>query len=284
MKDKSEHYVGSLTVDEEKQEQMLENAHKYVETEKADYLKISVEPQYITKEFIKKLKKYGVKSVELEVQSTNEYILKKSNLEYNYETIKKASKLIRWNRMKLGFQVSVGMLDSTKLDELNTAKELIKLKPKYIRISLVLVEEGTKLEEEYKEGQYEPLTINQAIERYKELIYTFNNKKIKDILIETKKSNENKNIVAGPYHEDFRNLVESSIWYDSIVEKIKQFNVKVKEVKIEVNPQDTKNAIGYEEENIKKLNELYDVIAKIEGNQNIKPGESQITILQVYKN
>ena len=284
MKNKSEHYVGSLTIDEEKQKQILENAYKYVETEKADYLKISVEPQYITKEFIKMLKKYGVKSVELEVQSTNEYILKKSNLEYNYETIKKASKLIRWNRMKLGFQVSVGMLDSTKLDELNTAKELIKLKPKHIRISLVLVEEGTKLEEEYKEGQYEPLTINQAVERYKELIYTFNKKKIKDIIIETKKSNENKKIVAGPYHEDFRNLVESSIWYDSIVEKIKKFNVKVKEVKIEVNPQDMQNAIGYEEENIKKLNELYDVIAKVEGNQNIKPGESQITIIEVYKN
>ena len=284
MKNKSEHYVGSLTIDEEKQIQILENAYKYVETEKADYLKISIEPQYITKEFIKMLKKYGVKSVELEVQSTNEYILKKSNLEYNYETIKKASKLIRWNGMKLGFQVSVGMLDSTKLDELNTAKELIKLKPKHIRISLVLVEEGTKLEEEYKEGQYEPLTINQAVERYKELIYTFNKKKIKDIIIETKKSNENKKIVAGPYHEDFRNLVESSIWYDSIVEKIKKFNVKVKEVKIEVNPQDMQNAIGYEEENIKKLNELYDVIAKVEGNQNIKPGESQITILEVYKN
>lgn len=284
MRNKSEHYVGSLTIDEEKQKQILENAYKYVETEKADYLKISIEPQYITKEFIKMLKKYGVKSVELEVQSTNEYILKKSNLEYNYETIKKASKLIRWDRMKLGFQVSVGMLDSTKLDELNTAKELIKLKPKHIRISLVLVEEGTKLEEEYKEGQYEPLTINQAVERYKELIYTFNKKKIKDIIIETKKSNENKKIVAGPYHEDFRNLVESSIWYDSIVEKIKKFNVKVKEVKIEVNPQDIQNAIGYEEENIKKLNELYDVIAKVEGNQNIKPGESQITIIEVYKN
>ena len=284
MKTNSEHFVGSLTTDEEKQEQILENAHKYIETEKADSLKISVEPQYITKEFIKKLKKYNVKTVELEVQSTNEYILKKSNLEYNYETIKKASKLIRRNRMKLGFQISVGMLDSTKIDELNTARELIKLKPKQLRISLILVEEGTTLEEEYKANEYEPLTLNQAIERYKEIIYTFNNKKIKDILIETKKSNENKKIVAGPYHEDFRNLVESSIWYDSIVEKIKQFNVKVKEVRIEVNPQDIKNVIGYEEENIKKLNELYDVIAEVEGSENIKPGESEITILQVYKN
>lgn len=284
MNNKSEHFAGSLTLDEEKQIQILENAYKYIETEKADSIKISVEPQYITKEFIKRLKKYGVKTIELEVQSTNEYILKKAGLDYNYETIKKASKLIKWNRMKLGFQVSVGMLESTKLDELNTAKELIKLKPKHIRIGLVLVEEGTKLEEEYKEGQYEPLTLNQAVERYKELIYTFNKKKIKDIIIETKKSNENKKIVAGPYHEDFRNLVESSIWYDSIVEKIKKFNVKVKEVKIEVNPLDTQNAKGYEEENIKKLNELYDVIANVEGNQNIKPGESQITILEVYKN
>lgn len=284
MKIASEHFVGSLTVEEQKQEQILKNAYKYIETEKADSIKISIQPQYVTKEFIKKIKKYGVKAVELEVQSTNEYILKRSNLEYNYQTIKKASKLIRWNRMKLGFEISVGMIESTKIDELNTAKDLIKLKPKQIRITTVLVEEGTKLEEEYKNKQYEPLTINQTIERYKELIYLFNNKKINDILIETKKSNENKKIIAGPYHEEFRHLVESSIWYDSIVEKIKQFNMKVKEVKIEVNPQDTKNVIGYKEENIKKLKETYDVIAEVCGNEKIKQGQSEITILQVYKN
>ena len=42
MRNKSEHYVGSLTIDEEKQKQILENEYKYVETEKTDYLKISI--------------------------------------------------------------------------------------------------------------------------------------------------------------------------------------------------------------------------------------------------
>lgn len=66
-------------------------------------------------------------------------------------------------------------------------------------------------------------------------------KKVKQISIvkqnELNKSEETE-IVAGAYHEEFAQLVTDSIWYDSIVEKIKKFNVKVKKVKIEVNPKE----------------------------------------------
>ena len=44
----------------------------------------------------------------------------------------------------------VGLPESTKLDEINTTKSLIKLKPKIVRIYPVLVIKGTKLEESYK--------------------------------------------------------------------------------------------------------------------------------------
>lgn len=44
----------------------------------------------------------------------------------------------------------VGLPESTKLDEINTAKALIKLKPKIVRIYPVLVIKDTPLEEEYK--------------------------------------------------------------------------------------------------------------------------------------
>ena len=40
----------------------------------------------------------------------------------------------------------VGLPESTRLDEINTAKELIKLKPKMVRIYPVLVIHNTKLE------------------------------------------------------------------------------------------------------------------------------------------
>ena len=75
-------------------------------------------------------------------------------------------------------------------------------------------------------------------------------------------------VVAGPYHENFRGLVEASIYYDTMIQKIKNFNMKVKEVEITVNPQNISNIVGYKRENITKLKELYDIDVKI--NQDIK--------------
>ena len=50
-------------------------------------------------------------------------------------------------------------------------------------------------------------------------------------------------VVAGPYHEAFGQLVEDSIWYDIIVSKIKKFNTKVLEIEIEANPENINNII-----------------------------------------
>ena len=88
--------------------------------------------------------------------------------------------------------------------------------------------------------------------------------------------------MAGPYHAAFGQLVQDSIWYDSIVDKIKKFNVKVKKVKIVVNPQDINNVVGHKKENANKLKDIYDVTIQVEGNSNIKPGKSEITILETY--
>ena len=86
----------------------------------------------------------------------------------------------------------------------------------------------------------------------------------------------------GPYHEAFGQLVEDSIWYDSILEKIKKFNVKVKEIEIEVNPENVNNVVGHKKENIDKLKELYDVTVKIKQNKEIKPGKFEIKVVKTY--
>ena len=232
------------------------------------------------------LKKYNVSTIELEVQSTNDYILRKCGYVYTKEEIKKATKMIKWNRFNVSFQVGIGLPDSTRIDELNTAKELSKLKPNRVRIYPMVVMKNTELVEEYKKENYEPLTLNQAIERCKEVIYEFNRRHIKNIsIVKQNELNESEEteIIAGPYHKEFGQLVTDSIWYDSIVDKIKKFNVKVKKVKIEVNPKELPNIIGYEE-NANKLKEFYNVEIKAEGNPDIKIGKSNITVLEVYSN
>ena len=129
----------------------------------------------------------------------------------------------------------VGLPESSRIDEINTAKALIKLKPKMIRIYPVLVIKGTKLEKEYNNGTYEPLSVVQAVETCKQLVRMFNDKKIDVIRVGLQNTEEicepgsnQSEVVAGPFHPAFRQLVESGLWYDAIVEKIKKLNVKVK--------------------------------------------------------
>ena len=75
---------------------------------------------------LKMLKKYKVKTIELGVQSSNDYILQKSRRNHTFADVIKASKLIRFYGFTLGHQMMIGMPDSTEIDELNTAKDLIK--------------------------------------------------------------------------------------------------------------------------------------------------------------
>ena len=144
-------FGGSFTgIPKEKQEELLSQAYKYIEEGKVNSIRISTRPDYINKDILKLLKKYKVKTIELGVQSSNDYILKKCRRGHTFEDVKKASKLIRWNGFVLGHQMMVGLPESTRLDELNTAKDLAKLKPKIMRIYPVLVIKNTQLAKEYE--------------------------------------------------------------------------------------------------------------------------------------
>lgn len=246
-------FGGSFTgIEEEKQIELLEAAYEYIKMGKVNSIRISTRPDYINREILKRLKKYRVKTIELGVQSTNDYILKKCKRGHTFADVEKASKMIRRRGFILGHQMMVGLPESTTLDEINTAKDLIKLKPKIVRIYPVLVIKGTELEKEYQEGEYIPLTLNQATERCKELVRMFNAKKIEIIRIGlqntesiTDPNKEGSEVVAGPFHPAFRQLVESSLWYDSIVAKIKKINTKVKKVQIEANSENINHIIGH---------------------------------------
>ena len=284
-------FGGSFTgIEESIQEELLKVAYTYVEQKKVSGIRVSTRPDYIDKEKLKLLKKYGVKTIELGVQSTNDYILKKCKRGHKFEDVKKASRLIRRFRFNLGHQMMVGLPESTRLDELRTAKDLAKLRPKIIRIYPVLVIKNTELEDEFKKGDYEPISLEQAIETCKDLCYFFKKKKIKVIriglqntdLISNPKNIESE-VVAGPYHEAFGQLVEDSIWYDKVLEKIKKFNTKVIEAEIVVNPQNANNVIGHKKENLKKLKETYDLDIKITQREEIKPEKFKLNILKTYK-
>lgn len=209
-------FGGSFTaIDVEKQIELLEAAYEYIKAKKINSIRISTRPDYIDKEILKRLKKYKVKTIELGVQSSNNFILERAKRGHTFEDVKKASKLIRRHRFILGHQMMIGLPESGLPDDMKTAEDLAKLKPKIMRIYPVLVIKGTELEKEYNEGKYRPLNVPQAIEMCKDVYYYLNKKKIKVIRIGLQTTDlicdpkiEGSTVVAGPYHEAFRQLVE----------------------------------------------------------------------------
>lgn len=245
----------------EKQKEIFSSVLPYIKNGKISNVSISTMPQYISKENLKILKKYKVKNITLNVGTLNDYLLKRSKYSFTCEKIKLASKLIKRYGFNLVYKIYVGMPEATKLDEINTAKQICKLKPKKVEVYPVTVENQIE--------KYEPLTIIQSVERAKEITYILAKKKI---LVEIKGNN----------NLEFKNRVESGIWFDTIVEKIKQYNVKVKEVEIRVNSQDFEIALGYENENINKLKEYYNVDSKVITDEEVKPGKLEIIIKKKF--
>lgn len=284
-------FGGSFTgIDVEIQNKLLSVAYEYVKSKQIDGIRISTRPDYIDKQTLKRLKKFKVKTIELGVQSTNDYILQKCKRGHTFDDVKRASRLIRLYGFTLGHQMMVGLPESTRLDELNTARDLVKLKPKIVRIYPVLVIRDTELEQEYLKGEFEPLELNQAVEICKELSQFFEKKRVKVIRIGLQSSDTimrpNKagsEVVAGPYHENIRQLVNSSYYYDLINEKIKKINTKAKEIEITVNPQIINDVVGYKRENIEKIKEMYNLDVKVNQNWKYSLKKIDVQITKTYK-
>lgn len=271
-------FGGSFTgIDTKIQEELLEAANEYINLGRVDSIRISTRPDYISQDILNLLKKYNVKTIELGVQSANDFILNKCKRGHSFEDVKNASKLIRKNKFRLGHQMMVGLPESNQKDEIETAKKLIKLRPKMVRIYPVLVIKDTKLAEDYLNGEYKPNTLEQAVETCAVLLKMFKKKNIDVIRIGLQTTdeicnpeNEESQVVGGPYHPAFRQLVESRICYDEFAKKVQRLNNKVKAVKVRVNGDLINNFVGHKRENIARIKELYDVDVRVEKDDSVK--------------
>lgn len=281
-------FGGSFTaIDKKIQESLLSAVQPYIKEKKVDSIRLSTRPDAIDKDILKMLKKYHVKTIELGVQSTNNYILARCKRGHSFEDVKKASKMIKWRGFKLGHQMMVGLPESSEKDDIQTAKDIIKLKPKMVRIYPVLVIKGTQLADEYEKKEFIPLNVSQAVERTKEIVKLFRKKHIEVIRTGLQNTNtitepgkEKSQVIAGPYHPAFGQLVEDAIWYDKITDEIKKINAKVIKIEIQANRENINNIVGHKKENINKLKDTYALIAIVKQNNKIKKDSFKINVLE----
>lgn len=206
-------FGGTFTaVDINKQKELLSVAKDYKDRGIIDYIRLSTRPDYIDDFILNHLKEYSVDIIELGVQSLDKEVLEKSGRGHGVEEVRKASKLINDYGFTLGHQIMIGLPGDSEEKDIYTAKMSIEMQPKICRIYPALTIKDTPMEDMYLNNTYKPYTLEEALticEKIYKLYKEANIKVIRIGLQPTDNIAEGKDVIAGPFHPAFRELVES---------------------------------------------------------------------------
>ncbi len=269
-------YGGSFTgISIEEQRWYLEIGYSYVKQGKVQQMRLSTRPDYINNQILDFLAEYKVKTIELGAQSLDQQVLSCSNRGHDIESVVRAAHLIKEKGFALGIQTMVGLPGDTREKAILTAKKVIELKPDIVRIYPTLVIKNTYLQKLYETGKYLPLSLEEAVDICAQLLELYEGDNINVIRIglqPTDNINEGGEVVAGPFHPAFRQLVQSRLMGNKLAEYFQENNLyKVRELSIECNSGNISNIIGQKRENIEKLKSRFGIgEIKVKLNENIR--------------
>lgn len=138
-------------------------------------------------------KSYAV-TVELGLQTSNEEIAKQINRGYSLDVFTNAVKLLNNYNVEVVVHMMIGLPNETMQDIENTVKYINSLNIQGIKIHSTYVAKGTVLEKMYKEGKYEPLTLEEYLDK---LLYVITHLR-QDIIIHRISGDAPKNLLVAP--------------------------------------------------------------------------------------
>ena len=219
-------FGGSFTgIDINLQIDYLKVAKKYIDNGEVNSIRLSTRPDYISEEILEMLKKYGVDTIELGVQSMDDKILSIAKRGHTSQDVIRASKLIKKYNIRLGHQIMIGLPNSTMETEIYTIRECIKLKPTQLRIYPVYVIEDSELYDMYNSREYTPLSIAEAVKRCVAVVKECQSENVAIIRLGLQSTSEitssNSNIF-GPVCDNFAEYVIAAIIREHIEKYLKK--------------------------------------------------------------
>ena len=219
-------FGGTFTgIREEKQRELLSVAKEYKDKGLIDKIRMSTRPDYINDYILSYLQEYSVDIIELGVQSLVGDVLIGAGRGHTIKQVEDASKLIKEYGFTLGHQIMPGLPRDNFEKDIETVKRSISMKPDICRIYPSLVIKDTPMSVMYNRGEYIPYTLDEAVSICKKLYKMYLEAGVQVIRIglqPTDTITEGKDIVDGPFHPAFRELVEGSFISDRIREVFKE--------------------------------------------------------------
>jgi histone acetyltransferase (RNA polymerase elongator complex component) len=198
---------------------LLETAQRYIDSGDVASIRLSTRPDYIDSEILSVLSRFGVKTIELGIQSLSDDVLSASERGHSAACAEAACRAVLDAGFSLVGQMMVGLPCSSAASELYTAARLCALGVHAARIYPTVVLYETELRRMTDLGTYKPLTVSEAVERSCDILDEFVSHNIPVIRIGLCASDNldaGGSFYAGGYHPALGELVESALFMKHI--------------------------------------------------------------------
>lgn len=259
-------FGGSFTgIDRELMISLLDIAQKYIDDGKVSGIRLSTRPDYISKEIIDILRRYGVKTVELGIQSMDDKVLEASKRGHTSAQTREACKLVKEAGFDLIGQMMVGLPGANVESEKNTARAICDMGADGARAYPTVVFYETELCEMSKAGAYSPLSENDAVMRTKEVLKVFDAFGVPCIrvgLCASENLSSPEAVFGGANHSAIGEMAIGEIFYEKMDELISALTPEERSKKymiFYVPKGCTSKAVGQKRKNILRLCDKYSI-------------------------
>jgi histone acetyltransferase (RNA polymerase elongator complex component) len=236
------------------QKHYLEIVQPFIQSGEVAAIRLSTRPDYIGEKELALLKNHAVQSIELGAQSFDEAVLKQSFRGHTAQQTEIAAQAILKAGFKLGLQMMIGLPGAKLQKALKTAGRIIELGAHTTRIYPALVIKDTTMHRWYEQGKYKPLRLEEAIAWTKQILPLFEKAGVTVLRVGLHPSEgllSGDELIAGPFHPSFKELVLTEIWGDLLRPLLKTENSF--EILIRVPHGQLNAAIGHQAKNKKML-------------------------------
>ena len=249
-------YGGSFTaIPAAEQIALLEAAQPYLADGTLTSLRLSTRPDAIDEEVLQRLKRYGVRTIELGAQSMDDTVLTLAGRGHTAAQVEEAAGMVKAHGFELILQMMTGLPgDEDGEASYMTAKSIAALKPHGVRIYPTVIVKDTALYDQWLAGCYREHTVEDAVNVCARLVPIFEEAGIPIIRLGLNPTEDLSagDAAGGAYHPAMGELVRSRIMLNRVREQLQGCKTG-ENVLIEVGKGKISQMIGQKRCNVRAL-------------------------------
>ncbi len=194
-------------------------------------LRFSTRPDALGDDEIAFLKMYPVRTIEIGVQSMNDKVLQTAERGHTAMESERAVEKVVSAGWEAGVQLMPGLPGETREGFLAGVKRITRWGVRFARLYPAVVLKGTRLADDYKEGSYIPLGLEEAVAWCAAATEMFETEGVEVIRVGLPASDRLKRaVIAGPYHPAFGFLVQSYRFHRRLETAMRNCHLEKKEI------------------------------------------------------